>query len=603
MDVSDLTLARRAVRTGWEADAAMAELTERHLDAVLAYAARCTTTPQAAAFLSSAACEAAVREFLSHGTETAWRPHVLGAVLRTAVEWSLDERRDRLGGELLIWLSDTGTGTASPVEDEPSLLVTAFYRLPVHIQVALWHNVVEHDEPAAVARHLGVARGAVLPWTAAAESRLWTALTEVLGETAGPACGPYTRLLLTAAQAEDDRAAAASATGGLDEHLASCPSCSRALRDLRRVRNRPCGELLADALLLWDGIRYHQERPSREERTAREGGHPTERRPEGPLVRARQRAGLPWAAGRLPWPRNGRYVLFAGAVVALAALTAWMALPEGGTGDDPRVVSLPTVRPPDVPVPGAEPSASTSGGRGTDAPQGSERPRDEPDEPRPSPSPSPRVSPLTVPDAALRWDFAGPGPKPGTPGGRSVKGVRHSGQRAGSAEFDGTGYVASRGAVADTEGDFTVSAWARLTSTADFQTVAAQDGENVSGFFLQYGKDDNRWRLAVGHSDSADDDECDALSSAPPKVGQWQHLTAVFDADDDEIRLYVDGVLQETDEHTPAWSARGAFTVGRGLWEGKPADVFHGGIDDVRVYDRALGASDVAALAKARPNS
>lgn len=595
MDVSDLTLARRAVRTGWEADAATSELTERHLDAVLAYAARCTATPQAAAFLASAACEAAVREFLSHGNETAWRPHVLGAVLRTAVEWSLDERRDRLGAELLAWLS----GTASPVEDEPSLLVAAFYRLPVRLQVALWHNVVERDEPEAVARHLGAPRGAALTWTATAESKLRTAFTEVLGETAGPACGPYTRLLLTAAQAQHDRAAAASATGGLDAHLASCSSCSRALRDLRRMRDHPCGEQLAEALLLWDGTGYHQGRASLD------GAHRADRRPQGPAVRPRERAaGPPPATGRLPRSRNGRYLLGACALVVLTALTAWMAVPEGGTDEDPRVVSLPTVMPPDVPVPSAEPSASRSGEHGEkDEARKNERPRDEPDKPPPSPSPSPRVGPLSVPGAALRWDFAGAGPQPGTPEGRSVKGVRHSGQRAGSAEFDGTGYVESRGAVADTTGDFTVSAWARLTSTEDFQTVAAQDGENVSGFFLQYGKDDNRWRLAVGHSDSAEDDECDALSLAPPKVGRWQHLTAVFDADDDEIRLYVDGVLQETDEHTPAWSARGSFTVGRGLWEGEPSDLFDGGIDDVRVYDRALGASDVAALAGARPNS
>ncbi|MEU0896667.1 LamG domain-containing protein [Streptomyces massasporeus] len=594
MDVSDLTLARRAVRTGWEADAAMSELTERHLDAVLAYAARCTATPQAAAFLASAACEAAVREFLSHGNETAWRPHVLGAVLRTALEWSLDDRRERLGAELLDWLS----GAASPVEDEPSLLVTSFYRLPVRIQVVLWHHVVERDEPGAVARHLGVARGAALTWTATAESKLRTAFTEVLGEAAGPACGPYTRLLLTAAQAQHDRAAAASAAGGLDAHLASCSSCSRALRDLRRTRDHPFGELLAEALLLWDGTGYHQGR------TSRDGARRAEGRPEDPAVRVRERAALTRAIGRLPRQRNGRYMLSASAMVVLTALAAYLAVPEGGGGDDSRVTSLPTaISPPDVPAPSSEPSASRSGARGEKARAGSDKPSSAGPDKSPSPSPSPRVRPLSVSGAALRWDFAGPGARPGTPEGRLVGGVTHSGQRAGSAEFDGTGYVESSGAVADTKGDFTVAAWARLTSTEDFQTVAAQDGENVSGFFLQYGKDDNRWRLAVGHSDSAEDDECDALSLAPPKIGRWQHLTAVFDADDDEIRLYVDGVLQETDEHTPAWSARGSFTVGRGLWEGKPSDLFHGGIDDVRVYDRALGASDVAALAKARPNS
>ncbi|MFF8018605.1 hypothetical protein [Streptomyces sp. NPDC007929] len=43
--------------------------------------------------------------------------------------------------------------------------------------------------------------------------------------------------------------------------------------------------------------------------------------------------------------------------------------------------------------------------------------------------------------------------------------------------------------------------------------------------------------------------------------------------------------------------------MGRGLWQGEPADHFHGGIDDVRVHHRALGATGVAAPAKARPNS
>ncbi len=112
----------------------------------------------------------------------------------------------------------------------------------------------------------------------------------------------------------------------------------------------------------------------------------------------------------------------------------------------------------------------------------------------------------------------------------------------------------------------TVSAWVRLESKATTQTVAGQDGTNVSGFFLQYGNEDDCWRLAVGHSESTEDEECEVLPLARPELGQWQHLTAVFGTDNDELRLYVDAVLQQVTEHSPAWSARGAFTVGRGLW-------------------------------------
>ncbi|WP_161250372.1 LamG domain-containing protein [Streptomyces sp. SID685] len=33
--------------------------------------------------------------------------------------------------------------------------------------------------------------------------------------------------------------------------------------------------------------------------------------------------------------------------------------------------------------------------------------------------------------------------------------------------------------------------------------------------------------------------------------------------------------------------------MGRGLRDGAPADLWHGGIDDVRVYARALDASQI----------
>ncbi|WP_432013600.1 hypothetical protein [Streptomyces cucumeris] len=99
MKADDLTLARRATGSRRAADAALAELNRRHLDAVLTYAAQCTTTAQAAELLASAACTAAVNDFLAHGTVTAWRPHVLLAMRATAAVWARDDRQDRISSD------------------------------------------------------------------------------------------------------------------------------------------------------------------------------------------------------------------------------------------------------------------------------------------------------------------------------------------------------------------------------------------------------------------------------------------------------------------------------------------------------------------------
>jgi len=40
----------------------------------------------------------------------------------------------------------------------------------------------------------------------------------------------------------------------------------------------------------------------------------------------------------------------------------------------------------------------------------------------------------------------------------------------------------------------------------------------------------------------------------------------------------------------------GNLVVGRGKYGGNPVDFLHGAVDDVRVYDRALSAAEVATL-------
>lgn len=81
-----------------------------------------------------------------------------------------------------------------------------------------------------------------------------------------------------------------------------------------------------------------------------------------------------------------------------------------------------------------------------------------------------------------------------------------------------------------------------------------------------------------------------ARAEAPLALGRWQHLAYVLDADGS--RLYVDGVLaaegpRPATNRTPVISFIGSL-------DGY-ANLFHGALDELRCYDRAFTAEEVAA--------
>ncbi|MEU6285785.1 LamG-like jellyroll fold domain-containing protein [Streptomyces sp. NPDC047028] len=581
----DLTLARAAAGGGPDARAAAVELALRHQDAVVAYAAQCTASSRAAALLTAAASAAALRELLTEDGDPAWRPHLLAVVLRTAADWSRDDRRQRLDPALLEWLA--GPGTAVEDQEGQAPLARAFQRLPQRVQVCLWHLAVERDSPVTVARLLGTEPGTVLSWALTLQDRLRTAYTQVLDTHAAPPCRPFTRLLIGAAESRLP-AADAWTVSGLGTHVAVCPACARALSDLTRLHDPGYGVLLAGELLRWGGPHYFSAK------AGRDPGPDQAPEPEGRETgRTRRPRGL---RGRVAFTALGA------CAAALAALLLWMSAPPfswAGHGSPSRPSAHAVTKGPThsaAPSPSAAPPSPS--------PSGVRVKKSRKAKASASVSPPPAVHGLAVPDAALRCDFSASRPTAtdACPG-RFTGGARAVADRAGSARFDGTGAFVTPHAVIDTRRSFTVSAWVRLTCTSGFQTVAGQDGGHVGGFFLQYAADAGRWRFAMGDRDSVDSDESAVLSRRAPVTGGWQHLTGVFDAGARTVRLYVNGGLQGSEAHAATWPANGPFSIGRGWWDGRPADLFHGGIDDVRVYARALDTSQVKALAGARPNA
>jgi hypothetical protein len=85
------------------------------------------------------------------------------------------------------------------------------------------------------------------------------------------------------------------------------------------------------------------------------------------------------------------------------------------------------------------------------------------------------------------------------------------------------------------------------------------------------------------------------ISTAAPSTGSWHHIAYTWDGSNN--RLYVDGVAVTPTAVAHDTAAVSSAFIGA---TNAGADFFNGSLDEVRVYNRALGARDIAALALGR---
>jgi hypothetical protein len=168
---------------------------------------------------------------------------------------------------------------------------------------------------------------------------------------------------------------------------------------------------------------------------------------------------------------------------------------------------------------------------------------------------------------------------------------------ANCATFNGTDSAfTTAGPVLNTGpgNSFTVAAWVYMDEIKPnglFATAVSQDGTGDSGFYLQYSGADKRWAFSRSAR---------ALSRTKPAVNKWTYLTGVFDASDDQLRLYVNGGLQGTSTDSAPSAADGSLAIGRAQYSGQPADWFPGAIDNVEAFNVALSSAQVKQLYSAR---
>jgi hypothetical protein len=164
-----------------------------------------------------------------------------------------------------------------------------------------------------------------------------------------------------------------------------------------------------------------------------------------------------------------------------------------------------------------------------------------------------------------------------------------------AARFDGTSFI-NAGNVAEFGffNRFSVAAWIYPTGDPGGTIMSRMvDVEQAEGYSvaLQGGK------LHVNLIKRWLDDAIRVETVAPLATNQWHHVLVTYDGTRlaSGIKVYVDGRAQKIkvnlDDINQSFKTSEPFRIGRG---GGPSSGFHGLIDDVRIYDRALPPEEAA---------
>ncbi|GGO91639.1 carbohydrate-binding protein [Wenjunlia tyrosinilytica] len=208
-------------------------LYRRHYPAVFGYAAQCASCPADAHQLACRAFAQVLRATVDGTRAVLDRRHrgclrirLLAAVRTAAVQQSAQESGVHFTPRFRSWV---GGGCQWPLNDDWSL-VAAFTSLPESAQCLLWHAVVERDEPALVARIIGLDLDQLAPMTEQATDSLREAVADAYVRRIGEDCQGAAGQLEAAARPDGYPALHA-----IIGHLRSCSDCLAVYTELKEL--------------------------------------------------------------------------------------------------------------------------------------------------------------------------------------------------------------------------------------------------------------------------------------------------------------------------------------------------------------------------------
>ena len=160
-------------------------------------------------------------------------------------------------------------------------------------------------------------------------------------------------------------------------------------------------------------------------------------------------------------------------------------------------------------------------------------------------------------------------------------------------------------------GSMTLSGWANLSSinvgAADDVLISRNDIDSGQlGWSLKASEDIGPERFAVQIATSAAV-AVQRSSVTSPALNIWYHVAAVYDAAAQTLDIYVNGLLDNDVVDGPVPSAQYApvSAVHTQIGNANPyipnmlggQAMFHGMLSDIRIYDRALSASEIMQIA------
>ncbi|MEN8131625.1 MAG: LamG-like jellyroll fold domain-containing protein [Pseudomonadota bacterium] len=137
----------------------------------------------------------------------------------------------------------------------------------------------------------------------------------------------------------------------------------------------------------------------------------------------------------------------------------------------------------------------------------------------------------------------------------------------------------------DLEVGMTIEAWVNPTTTlTSWRTVVMKEQPGGSIYYLAANSDANTPASGIYIGT-----EQILFSGTPPVPNKWTHLTVTYDGVNQ--RLYIDGTEVGSQPMSgPIQRSNGALRIGgNSLW----GEYFTGYIDEVRIYNRALSASEI----------
>jgi hypothetical protein len=162
--------------------------------------------------------------------------------------------------------------------------------------------------------------------------------------------------------------------------------------------------------------------------------------------------------------------------------------------------------------------------------------------------------------------------------------------------FDGDDYVRVPDDPAlDLTGALTVAAWVRPDAgIGGYSRAVSREQSGVGNRQYNLGVDATATypRTVV---DTTSTNSVDVVGSTDVVDGDWHHVATTFDATDG-LRLYVDGVEEDYAPASSPLVSRAADLVVGAPAQREGSYYFDGLVDEVRVYDRALTASEVGTL-------